>query len=191
MYILIFMTAMMVLIGVVLASMQYVTKPLLTRNAELLRNRVFCRAFGFEPLSIDADGYKKLYTDSIIYDSIAKIYSSRDGSKIGYEFIASGFWDKIRGIMVLDSSLTVFKNIQFLEQHETPGLGARIEEDVFTNQFNGIEIDWKTSEGRYIEIGGTPSADKKNRVDAITGATQTSLALMKGLNTKLTGIRKR
>jgi Na+-transporting NADH:ubiquinone oxidoreductase subunit C len=174
-----FMTALMLLIGVVLASIQYATKPLLTQNAELLRNRVFCRAFGLEPSIKNAEGYKKIYADSIVYDSVSKIYKSRDGRKLGFEFSANGFWDKIHGIMVLDSSLKSFRNVQFLEQHETPGLGARIEEVAFTNQFDGKIIDWNTLDGRYIEI------------DAITGATQTSLALLKGLNSELMKIGKK
>jgi Na+-transporting NADH:ubiquinone oxidoreductase subunit C len=81
-------------------------------------------------------------------------------------------------------------NIQFLEHQETPGLGARIEEPWFTDQFKGLEIGWNELPARRVIIGGVADPTTKNRVDAITGASQTSIALMKSLNAELESFRK-
>ena len=81
-------------------------------------------------------------------------------------------------------------NIQFLEQKETPGLGARIEEPWFTDQFKGLTIAWDKPVEERVIIGASADPKAKNRVDAITGASQTSLALMKSLNRELERFRK-
>jgi Na+-transporting NADH:ubiquinone oxidoreductase subunit C len=59
--------------------------------------------------------------------------------------------------------------IDFLKQQETPGLGARIGEPWFKQQFKG-------KRGPFTTVGeGEPSAE--NQFDAITGATITSNAV--------------
>ena len=95
------------------------------------------------------------------------------------------FWGPIKGIVVLSADLKTMVNIQFLEQEETPGLGARIEEPWFTDQFKQLEIGWEQSPDTRVVIGGVSGHKLKNRVDAITGATQTCMALMGSLNREL------
>ncbi|MBL8027870.1 MAG: FMN-binding protein [Fibrobacteres bacterium] len=183
-YVVLFMIILMVLIGLLLSIINFVTKPTLARNEELLKNRIISRAFVMKPSDESAEQYRKLVTDSIRLEPNGT-YLSTDRTRVGFEFIANGFWDKIRGVIVLDSSLSTIVNIQFLEQHETPGLGARIEELEFTDQFKGLKIDKANTSRQLIQIGGTKIAGSNNRVDGITGATQTSLALMIGLNNML------
>jgi Na+-transporting NADH:ubiquinone oxidoreductase subunit C len=80
-------------------------------------------------------------------------------------------------------------NIQFFDHKETPGLGARIEENWFTSQFKGLKIAWNKPEKERVIVGPSPDPNAANRVDAITGATQTSTALMRFLNQELEKIR--
>jgi Na+-transporting NADH:ubiquinone oxidoreductase subunit C len=100
-----------------------------------------------------------------------------------------GVWDVIEGIVVLTPDLSRIVNITFLEHKETPGLGARIEEKWFTDQFRGISIAWEEEPDKRIVIGPSKDLDATNRVDAITGASQTSLALNKLLNSELEHFR--
>ena len=120
------------------------------------------------------------------------IYTRRDVSPnpVGFAFSGMGFWDRIEGIIVLSLDFNKLVNIQFLEQKETPGLGARIEEPWFTDQFRGLTIAWDHPSGERVIIGASPDPGAENRVDAITGASQTSLALMKLLNRELDLFRK-
>jgi Na+-transporting NADH:ubiquinone oxidoreductase subunit C len=90
---------------------------------------------------------------------------------------------------VLTADLNEIVNIQFFDHKETPGLGARIEENWFTSQFQGLPIAWEKPEGERVIIGPSPDPNAKNRVDAITGATQTTTALMRFLNQELEKIR--
>jgi Na+-transporting NADH:ubiquinone oxidoreductase subunit C len=92
--------------------------------------------------------------------------------------------------MVLAPDMSRVMNIQFLDQKETPGLGARIEEGWFVDQFKGVPIAWDQPVDKRIIVGQAPNPAAKNRVDAITGATQTSLALMRFLNSELETFRK-
>jgi len=64
---------------------------------------------------------------------------------------------------------------------ETPGLGSRIEEDFFTNRFEGLSV----SDVKLSKEGG--------KVDAITGATISSKAVtdavQRGLEEKIEQIK--
>jgi Na+-transporting NADH:ubiquinone oxidoreductase subunit C len=65
-----------------------------------------------------------------------------------------------------DARLEKLTGVDFLKQAETPGLGARIGESWFREQFRG-------KRGPFSTVGeGEPAAE--NQFDAITGATLTS-----------------
>jgi Na+-transporting NADH:ubiquinone oxidoreductase subunit C len=65
----------------------------------------------------------------------------------------------------------LIKGLAFTEQNETPGLGGRIEEDWYKEQFKGTTLS------------GSLSYGEETGLDAITGATSTSNAVLKILNT--------
>lgn len=190
-YILGFITAVSVVFGLGVSGVHYATKGMLDRNEQLHRNRVLCRAFLLEVAGGGAEAYQAAIDREIRLDTLktpsgtVPIYTQSATGAVGFEFSGMGFWDRITGIMVLTPDLGTVVNIQFLDQKETPGLGARIEEPWFTGQFTGLEIDWEAPPGARIVIGASPKSDAKNRVDAVTGATQTSIALMRLLNAEL------
>ncbi|MEA2015741.1 MAG: RnfABCDGE type electron transport complex subunit G [Actinomycetota bacterium] len=107
-----------------------------------------------------------------IEDEIYVIY--RDGEKEGYAFktSGSGYSGEIDILVGLDTSFKI-KGISILSQTETPGLGARIAEDSFTAQFKGIAL----SEVALKSEGGG--------VDAITGATISSSAVVDAIRDKM------
>ena len=69
----------------------------------------------------------------------------------------SGLWGPIEGIIGVTPDFKETTGIEFLEQSETPGLGGRISESAYKEQYRGAKVD---------DIRGT--------VDAISGATGTS-----------------
>jgi len=75
--------------------------------------------------------------------------------------------------------------IAFHKHTETPGLGARMTEAWFTNQFKGLPLYPIEGEKRifYLKTAGTEKAH--NELDAITGATGTSRAVEAFLNKEL------
>lgn len=107
-----------------------------------------------------------------IEDEIYVIY--QDEGKAGYAFIASGsgYGGEIEILVGVDTSFEI-KGISILSQTETPGLGARITESDFTDQFKGISINEVALESE----GG--------KIDAITGATTSSRAVVDTIKKKM------
>lgn len=116
----------------------------------------------------------------------------------------NGFWAPIRGLMALDPDAKEILGLAFVEQRETPGLGGRIMEPAFQEQFRkgvreaagrpALRATPPEANGKYLYIGrGTPAGPGDPRfgrsVDAITGATQTSLAVERFLNRDLAEFR--
>ena len=90
------------------------------------------------------------------------------GQPAGYVFLRSGpgLWGEITAAVGFDARLEKLTGVDFLKQSETPGLGARIGEAWFREQFRG-------KRGPFTTVGeGEPAAE--NQFDAITGATLTS-----------------
>ena len=86
----------------------------------------------------------------------------------GYVFLRNGpgLWGEITAALGFDARLEKLTGVDFLKQSETPGLGARIGESWFREQFRG-------KRGPFTTVGeGEPAAE--NQFDAITGATLTS-----------------
>ncbi|MBZ0177937.1 MAG: RnfABCDGE type electron transport complex subunit G [Melioribacteraceae bacterium] len=109
----------------------------------------------------------------------------KNKEKTGYAltYSGSGFQGKIRLMIGMDNSLEKVLGLKVLEQVETPGLGTKITEDDFTNQFKGLSavpgIDWVK--------GASPS--KPNEIQAITGATISSKAVVSIMNDGIEKLR--
>lgn len=195
-YILLFMTVLSVVFGTGISVVHYASADALQRNASLLKNRVLCRAFGLTVTGTSAADYERAVGERLKAQTITgegaplSVYRLQGADTLGIVFSGQGFWDKVTGILVLTGDKAHIAGLAFLEQHETPGLGARIEESWFLDQFEGLAVDWKAPSDRRIVIGGFPDPAAHNRADAVTGATQTSIAVMKSLNHALESVRK-
>lgn len=123
---------------------------------------------------------------------LLKAYSDARHDKLlayGFPFSGIGFWAQIQGYIAVDSDLKKTVGLKVISQTETPGLGGRIEEPFFVKPFaDGLDITPPAAGGSYIYMGtagnkpepGTPQYGRT--FDAITGATQTSLAMSRMLN---------
>lgn len=103
-------------------------------------------------------------------------YTSSEGAPIAYAvpFTGPGLWGSISGYLGVSSDLDHITGLVFTNQSETPGLGGRIDELTFREQFRGLQITAQTTLA-YGEQGG-------GQIDAITGATSTSNAVIRILN---------
>lgn len=115
----------------------------------------------------------------------------------GFKFSGTGFWAGISGYIAVDADLEKTIGLKVISQSETPGLGARIEEPFFVKPFkDGLDIRPPAPGKNYLYMGtaGTtlsPGAPQYGRTfDAITGATQTSLAMERMLNAALAEFRR-
>lgn len=133
------------------------------------------------------DLYNLPYTEEGIDEEFSKVFetvetggktyyvSKTDSPKtIGFTSEGPGLWSTIEvfiSVKILEDELL---GIKVLSQGETPGLGARIAEKQFLDNFSGLYI--KPS----VEI--VKFALSSNQVDTISGATKTSSALEKIIN---------
>ena len=192
-YVLAFMAAICLVFGAGIAGVNYATQGLLAKNAAMHRNRILCRAFQLDVAGASAEAYQQA-VDAALQSSDASgrlLYTCSAPGKESVGFVAGGmgFWDRIEAVVVLAPDLQRILNIQFLDQKETPGLGARIEEPWFTDQFKGLQVAWSAAKDQRVLVGTSPADNAPNEVDAITGATQTSMALMRFLNEELDLVR--
>ncbi len=108
-----------------------------------------------------------------------------DGAILGFAFPfgGPGFWGPIRGVLAVDPRGERILGLSFTEHRETPGLGGRIAEPWFRDQFKG------QAPGALTFVSRPPRGP--GEVEAITGATQTSTRLAAFLNPFLVGLKDR
>lgn len=200
-YVLGFMLAISAFFGTGVSLVHHGTKDMLARNEQLHRNRTIAQAFDLSVEGRDAEAFaaavrehvreKTLPADQRTWTVFERITDTEEqDADVGFIFQGQGVWDLIRGIIVLSPDLTTVRSIRFLQHAETPGLGGRIEEDWFLEQFQGLSIAWDRPRDRRVIIGQALDPNAANRVDAITGATGTSQALMDMLNNELHRFRQ-
>lgn len=77
-----------------------------------------------------------------------------------------GLWSLLELLLIVNKDLNSLVSLTVLSQGETPGLGGRVTEELFLDQFNGVVI--------RPQILIKKRAKKDNEVDGISGATATS-----------------
>jgi len=124
--------------------------------------------------------------ETIIKDE-KKIYKGLDasGQVVGYAFTGEGpgYQGIIRIMIGADPNLEKTLGIQILESVETPGLGQKITTSFFRKQFEGLDIT------PFVKLlKKEPTAP--NEVQAITGATISSHAVVDIVNSTTSKVRK-
>ncbi len=112
-----------------------------------------------------------------------QIYTARSGgSLIGYavRVVTTGYGGEIRLLVGLGPQLQRITGMEVVEHVETPGLGANINSASFKQQFQGLQPGQDIS---YVK-GGSASAEE-NEIEAISGATISTKAVVSGINATL------
>lgn len=89
----------------------------------------------------------------------------------------AGLWGEIDSVVGVEKDLKTLTGIEFTAQNETPGLGGRITEGWFREQFRGKR--WPLQ----VVPEGEPAGDRE--FQAITGATNTTNGVKDILNRRL------
>ena len=113
-----------------------------------------------------------------VYDPGYKLVyvHEKDGLPDAYVVPVEGYglWDNMKGYIALETDLNTVKGITFYEHKETPGLGARVTETWFQDQFKGKKILDDNGELVSITIAkGKAVEPGPHIVDGISGATLT------------------
>jgi len=96
-----------------------------------------------------------------------------------------GFQDEIKLVVGLSPDRNTITGIKVLSQKETPGLGNKIEDKEWRDQFTGMDA---TRAGTMLKHA---PQDKAHEVQAVTGATITSVSVMRIVNGVLADVRPR
>jgi len=89
-------------------------------------------------------------------------------------FTGPGLWGNITLALGFDEKIERMTGFQAVAQVETPGLGARISEPWFINQFTGQKVP-ASGTVKFVSGSGAGDANKDNdTVDGVTGATITT-----------------
>jgi len=154
-----------------ISLMYLITKPTVELNEQVFLRRSVLYAAGLKVPAIPAE-ISALFDARVEQKSGSggDYYLVKDeaGQPAGYVFLRSGpgLWGEITAALGFDARLEKLTGVDFLKQSETPGLGARIGEPWFREQFRG-------KRGPFTTVGeGEPAAE--NQFDAVTGATLTS-----------------
>lgn len=181
-YTIIFMLIVSAVFTLLLAGANELFMPKINQNELLDERKAILYVFDVDQ-SGEADELLARFDKYVEETEISGIelyeYKSDSGSTEAYAvpFTGAGLWGSISGYMAVSPDLSAITGVVFTRQSETPGLGGRIDELEYREQFRGITIS-AGSKLAYGEEGG-------GQIDAITGATLTSNSVLKILNSLL------
>ncbi|RKX71235.1 MAG: FMN-binding protein, partial [Spirochaetes bacterium] len=105
------------------------------------------------------------------------------------QFSGQGLWGTVTGVIAVNDNVTRIIGLDIISHEETPGLGGRIEEDWFKDQFRGEAIPENGIKVRKGE-GGSDDNPDNGIVDGVTGASLTSAAMEVIVNNQIAELRK-
>ncbi|MGL5649410.1 MAG: RnfABCDGE type electron transport complex subunit G [Clostridium sp.] len=155
--------------GLLLGMVNSLTKDAILENSKINKEDL-------KVIMAEANGIEDTDFELSEDDSVKEVYKAKKGEEeIGYVFKVNtkGFHGPVDLFVGIKGD--VLSGIKISTHNETPGLGARIEEDSFREKFN----DKKTKD--LIEIVKTAPI-KENEVDGISGATVSSKAVGTAVN---------
>ncbi len=191
-YTIIFTFAIAFLFVALLAFANTVTRPQIQQNQEIARRAAVLNAMGV-PYTGPEDALQvyEEQVESVTRGSLTLYSASVGGQRIYARIFArNGLWGEIQGVIAVNEDVTEIIGLEIIAHNETPGLGGRIDEAWFKDQFRGLQVDdglVRVAAGG--EAAGT-SQPNETVVDAITGATRTSEYMQIIVNTELTEFRE-
>ncbi len=171
---LVFMLIVAFAFATVLALANFFAQPAIAANRQAAEQQALLYAFDIpvdtnDRAAVEAtvEKYvKEVETPDLTYYE----YTDDSGQVAGYAvpYAGSGLWGAIEGYLAVTTDFEKLLGIVFTSQNETPGLGGRIDEEWFKDQFRGQSI--------------TSAVDYGEGIDAITGATSSSTAVIRIVN---------
>jgi Na+-transporting NADH:ubiquinone oxidoreductase subunit C len=132
----------------------------------------------------EAGDFEQAFARNIRKKQLAKTtyYLSPDNLYI-FAFEGRGLWGLIHGLITLRPDLETIESLRIISQEETPGLGARIAEESFLNQFISKKVSPK------LDLVMRRKSTQDNEIDSISGASMTSKALIDMINQSVESFR--
>ncbi len=200
-YPVIFMLIVCIIFVGILAVMYRISEPRIEAQQKDSYQKLILELFSTElaqksnvpPLAIMA-GYPETYNSFIRETKLPGVERRTfcavyGDSLLGYCFDigGKGLWGSMRALVALSPDLTTMKGLNVYSQEETPGLGARIDEQWFRDQFQNLPVVIP-AESQVLKFELIPegkSAETPNQIRQITGATITTNSVVKMLTDEI------
>ncbi|PID27704.1 MAG: hypothetical protein CSB55_07910 [Candidatus Cloacimonadota bacterium] len=173
-------------VGIV-AAMYHSTSERISLHNELQFKSKILNLFGLSNKEIEKQFEKSISKkqkgDMIYYEA------ANEKGLIGYAFeiSGSGLWGTINAVIAVSPDYKKITGFDIISQNETPGLGGRITEDWFKNQFiNKIILSGKKIVN--FELIPENEESKDNKIRQITGATLSGKAVLKMIHNEYENI---
>ena len=158
------------------------TKDTISLNERLQLKRAVLYAAGI-PLPDDPVEIEKVFDNQVaeVKDDAGNVryYEIRESDSSDIESYVvirtgAGLWGEITVSVGFDKDLESFRGLEVIDQNETPGLGGRIGETWFKEQFKG----------KRAPLSTVPEGDptSQNQFQAITGASYSTAAMQDIMN---------
>ena len=162
-------------------------------NREIKLQRTVLKVLGVEnPETLKPEKVIMIFNSRIRQEKLKNktlyIYNDENGEGItGYAFSVDGpgFWGPVYAMAAVNREATRLLGVSFYRHTETPGLGGRISEDWFSDQFEGLDLKLSDKYKQYFYLTAEGDKKEENELDAVTGASGTSKAVELFLNREL------
>lgn len=172
--IIVFIVILGSILTTVLVAVDNYTAPIIAHNEEIKRKVTILKAFG---IPYEKDKIEQVFLENVKVQGQGEktYYISKDGA-IAFLFTGTGLWGPIEGVLSMKQDMKTISGIEIIRQEETPGLGSRITERSFLDRFKSKMF------APNLKMVPEGQSKENNEIDAITGATLTSGALIAILN---------
>ncbi len=172
----------------VLAFANDITKERVELNQKLFEVRAFLNALNidFENSEEAIEKFEGL-EEELINGTTLYSTTTENEKVYAYRFTGNALWGTVDGVLAVNEQVTKIIGLDIISHNETPGLGGRIEEKWFRDQFRNEKI---SEDGISLNIGGDGDYNSDNsEFDSITGATNTSQSMQKIINNTINLIK--
>ncbi len=134
-YVVIFTFVVAFVFVFIIALVDNATSERVAQNQKLVTAQAFLNAVG-QPETDSAAAlseFKSLFS-GVEGESVARANINGE-SLLVKQFSGQGLWGTVTGVIAVDQSVSTIIGLDIISHSETPGLGGRIEEDWFKDQF--------------------------------------------------------
>lgn len=179
-YTFVYAAVMVVIVAFLLAFVASALKPIQDANVERdTKNQILTslNITGLSGADIDQK-YKEVVTGELQEQGGKVFVATVDGAtKYVVPVKGRGLWGGLWGYISIDEDKQHVFGTYFDHESETAGLGARIKERWFQEQFNGKPIFTDDPNQVALTVVKVGQSKKKTEIDGVTGATLTSVGV--------------
>jgi len=187
------LTLITVVAGFLLGYVQDITSPLISEQKLIKKQQAYMKVYPDASSFEEDESLRVENSDSILdsaqfsNESISEVLAAKDsnGNILGYVLTVvtgEGYGGNISVAMGVSNEGTL-KGIEILSISETAGLGMNADTDAFKGQFK----DKTVSQFKYTKTG----AQNEYEIDALSGATITTNAMVNAVNAGLVFVQSR